>query len=79
MATKGKKAKGPRESGRAIATRRTWVLGAGVSLVLLVAVLFFLFGGREPAEGYYRHVSPGDVSRLVQSGEPVIVYFHSPT
>ncbi|MFO7310898.1 MAG: hypothetical protein C0P61_002415 [Bacillota bacterium] len=79
MATKGNKAKGPKQSARAATTRRTWIIGAGAALVLLAAVLFFVLGGREPAEGYYRFTSLGEVSRLIQSGEPVLVYFHSPT
>ncbi|HEY8496599.1 MAG TPA: hypothetical protein VIK98_06165 [Limnochordales bacterium] len=79
MATKGNKAKGPKQSARAATTRRTWIIGAGAALVLLAAVLFFVFGSQDPAEGYYRHTNPGEVSRLIQSGEPVLVYFHSPT
>ncbi len=73
----GKRAKG--RGGRSHASRRPLVIGVGAGLLIVACALLVVLMNREPAVGYYRHSTPSEVRALIDSGEPVIVYFHSPT
>mgnify|MGYP001200970370 CR=1 FL=1 len=79
MSSRGKKVQ-PRSSRvRAQDTRRRWLLGGAMALVLLAAVAFFLTNRTPTAEGFYRFVTPTDVADAIRTGDSVVVYFHSPT
>lgn len=79
MSKQAKKAQARSRRARAEAARRRWLIGGGLALVLVVALAFVWVNRSPAAEGFYRASTPGDVSELIAGGDPVLVYFHSPT
>lgn len=68
------------ELARQQAQRRKWISGGVAALVVVLAVGTALYLNRPPvAEGFYREATPGQIADVIGSGQPTLVYFHSPT
>lgn len=68
------------ERARQRAQKRKLFMGgiAVLGVVLAVGAAWVL--SRPPAaEGFYREVTPAQAAEAISSGEPTLVYFHSPT
>lgn len=55
------------------------LIGAVVLAAILVVGVFSIANRKTADTGYYKHVTPAQLDRVVQGSEPVLVYFHSPT
>lgn len=55
------------------------LIGAVVVAVLVVGAIFFVANRQSADAGFYRHVTPAELERVIAASDPVLVYFHSPT
>ncbi|MBO8141975.1 MAG: hypothetical protein H0Z37_07345 [Firmicutes bacterium] len=72
----------PKKRSQAKTTRRArlpWPWVAGIGVTALLVLLLFLANRPPGSDGFYRYSTPDEIQELVQIGEPVLVYFHSPT